>query len=300
MLTIQDVKVNSFSLSHLDVFWEVAVSGSSPNDYAYVVERSYAEYGPFEQVSTTIIDRYHFRDTSATGWVNHWDTLYYRIKVTDRRSGAVTYSPSNGSGVSMSARPNLAALEMARQTNLKLKEFTGREVLVFKKRTFGAHCPACMSTIQQRRVRSGCKTCFGTGFVGGYHAPLLTWIQISDAPNQESTTEAGKIQIKNGAFKAGNTPALDSGDILVEADNRRWSVRPGVNVVEHGRAAIRQEGTLFAIPRDGVEYELPVNYSLDKQRALEASPNRGYTVPQTLEAVSLDKAIRAQYTGEDK
>ena len=51
-----------------------------------------------------------------------------------------------------------------------LSEFAGRRCIVLPVRTFGQRC-GCFNATLNKRTRSGCPTCFDTGFIRGYMYP---------------------------------------------------------------------------------------------------------------------------------
>ena len=73
-------------------------------------------------------------------------------------------------------------------------------------------------------------------------------------------------------------PPVNPGDILVEAENRRWRVLT-VNTTQRLRAVIRQELRLHEIPRGDIEYALPV--MVDTQ-GLNAASARNFKNAQNL------------------
>jgi len=291
MVHVANLRVRSFSLDYLDLYWSLADGTSEdPRNYEFVVQWAPNQLGPFADLSAPIIDGYRFRDTTVKGQHSFFHQRYYRLIIRNRSSDAVEYFPEQG-GVRLGALPDLAALEMARQENLRIKEFSGRQVYVFSKRTFGPRCVACFDPVQQRRVRGNCQVCFGTGTQGGYHAPAACHMQIHTPPEVTLKTQDGSVQQSNTRFKMGNYPELFEGDLVVEAENVRWVVSDQISKIKKARALIRQEGTLHAVPRTDAGFQVPINLTVDQVGDLLPGPERNYTAPSNLANVDIDAAI---------
>jgi len=298
VLRISEMRVRSFDLGYLDIYWEVDPCFEDIGDYEFVVERSDNEFGPYMDLTVPVVNRFHVKDVTVKGQHSYYHKLYYRVRTIKRGSDPVesTVFPDVG-GIRLAAKPDLMALEMARLNNLKLKEFMGRKVWVFPKKTAGQRCGACFDEVSQRRLRSSCGVCFDAGWVGGYHAPVETYAMIV-TPN-ETTIHAnfGDIQTEDTTLLLGNYPEIKEGDVIVEAENIRWRVASTISKVSKARAVIRQQAPIHRIPKSDIEYSLPLKMSDDEIRDLVASPERNYTNPQTIEETSLAKALNGTFTG---
>ena len=291
MLYVANLRVRSFSLDHLDIYWSLADGISEdPRDYEFVVQWSSSEFDHYADISGPIIDGYHFRDTTVRGQHSFYHKRYYRLIIRHRPTAKEQLFPEQG-GVKLAAPPDLMALEMARQENLKLKEFGGRQVWVFPKRVSGPRCVACYDQVQRRRVRGDCAVCYGTGWLGGYHAPIACYMQIHTPTETTMKAKDGEIQVENTAFRLGNYPELHEGDLVVEAENVRWAVADSIVKVKKARAMIRQTGSLHRVPKTDVQYSVPVNLTTAETADLVASPHRNYTNPHNLETADLGKAL---------
>lgn len=291
MLQIRSIKVRSFDLAYLDVFWEIEPSYEDAANYEFELQRSEAQFGPFDPVVSGVVDSYHVRDHTVRGRHDLYWSLFYRIQVKDRRSAETRTFPEDGSGVRLDAAPDLMALEMARQENLKLREFKGRQVWIYPRRRSGQRCSVCFDHVQQRRVRSNCPTCYNTGFVGGFHTPVIAYMQIVSPTERTLPTQHGKVAVEATQFLLGNYPLLHSGDMVIEGENIRWKVGDDLVVVRKGRSPIRQQGILSRVLPDDVWQRVPVAVTDDELAVLETSPERNFTNPQT--PGSLSKAVKA-------
>jgi hypothetical protein len=290
VIKVSNIRVRSFDLGYLDVYWDVSPCFEDLGDYTFVVERADNETGPYHALTVPLLNRYHFRDTTVRGRHSFYSRIYYRVRVSHRETGDESVWPSIG-GSHLSALPDLAALEMAKLYTLRLKEFMGRKLWVYPKKRSGQRCQACYDRVTGRKMRSSCSVCFDTTWVGGFYAPVVTYGQIV-SPN-ETVIHAGfgDAEVENTTLFAGNYPELSEGDLVVEAENKRWRVGPIIGKVTKGRALIRQQAPVHAIPKGDIEYTVPLNLTQEEVRDLLASPARNYTNPRTLESDNLAAAL---------
>jgi len=297
MLDIARVRVRSFSVDYLDIHWDIAPTFEDVLDYNFVVQRSAQQYVGYVDISPEIINLYQFRDITVRGQHARYRTFWYRLKVTKRTDAtAPAVFPAQG-GVRLEAELDLYGLEFARQENLRLQEFAGREVLVFPKLVFGQHCPNCVDRVERRKVRSGCLACFDTGWTGGYGQPVRCYMEITTPPKLSQNSPQGKLEIAATQFKLGNYPVVNEGDLVVEGENKRWIIGDPVVGVTKARAMFRQQGSVFEADRGDVVYKLPINLTDAEISSLLPTPERNYTNPSTFADSELDKAISAAFGG---
>lgn len=285
MLQVSNIRVRGFTLGALDVYWDITPGYEDVGDYTFTLLRSEAEFGPYLPVTAPFRNAFQVRDNSVPNWHAFYNRIYYRVLVTHRTTAETATYPELG-GASLGAKPDLIALEMARLNNLRLKEFSGRALWVYPRRRSGQHCTVCFDRVRQRRLRADCQVCWGTSWVGGYNAPVLTYGQVV-TPAQSNTPVT--------LLLLGNYPDVDEGDLVVEAENVRWRVGPDVQKVSKGRAMIRQQATIVGVPIGDIEYLVPLNLTADEMRDSLGGPERNYTNPQTLTSNKLGAALSGLY-----
>lgn len=280
MITVTKITVRSFTLDFLDVFWEISpVAGveGQPHeiyDYDFYILRAEAPLGPYEQIGGPFRDLYHFRDI-RTPLLHKWRALYYKVKVTHRPTGE---SSEFGPSSSNDAEPDLIAAEVNRLEDVLFREFIGRKCWLFPVRTFGPRC-TCVDNVLGRKTRTGHTLCYGTGWLGGYHAPVECYIQIDPNPKNVRMTSLQEQQSNDTRARLISFPPVAPRDILVEADNKRWRVETSTPT-QRLRSVLHQELVLHEIPRGDIEYNLPVNVDL---KNLQAAAERNFTNPQNVE-----------------
>jgi hypothetical protein len=272
VIQVTSLEVRSFDLDHLDIFWEIAplrsaLTEDKPHeifDYEFSLHRSEAAMGPYEQIGGPFRDVYRFRDNRVS-LLHNWRQYFYAIETLHRPTGKTTRFGPTGS---KEPRPDLVALEIQRQEDLLFREAVGRRCWLYPVRTFGPVC-TCYDPRTKQKTRTNHRPCFGTGWLGGYHAPVEVWVQMDPTPKGSRAT-TGRM----GAF-----PPVSEGDVLIEAENRRWRLGPPTTT-QRLRANIHQELRLTEIPLGDIEYELPLDIEL---RGLQPAAERNFTNPHTLE-----------------
>tara|TARA_B100000131_G_scaffold221323_1_gene212806 strand:+ start:549 stop:1448 length:900 start_codon:yes stop_codon:yes gene_type:complete len=290
VIKVSDIRVRSFDVDYLDIYWELEPAFEDLYNYEFTVERSDNEFGPYVAITNPIVDRYHVRDTTVRGRYTYYTKIYYRISVRNKGTGEVAVYPERG-GAKLAAKPDLAALEMARLNNLRLKEFSGRKIWIFPKKKHGQRCGLCYDTTTSRKLRSQCPNCFDTTWVGGYHAPVETYGMIVSPNEQTIHANFGNVENENTSLMLGNYPEVFEGDLIVEAENIRWRVASSISKVKKARSLVRQQLALHRIPKGDIEYKIPVNLTEQETRDLIASPERNYTNPHTLESAKLSNVL---------
>jgi len=276
MLEITDIKVRSFDLDYLEVSWALKDTSEQVLDFTFQILRSEGPAGPFYPITATFENLFTFRDIEANQ-LSKYRNWYYKIRVTRKSDSVVQDYPTTINGVMLSAEPDLEAIEISNRMKLLLKEYTGRKVWIFPIMTFGQRC-SCFDPATSRRTRSQCFTCFDVGYIGGYHAPIETFVQIDTAGRAIQMQQVGEMQTVNTTARLSNFPLLKPRDILVEAENVRWRVL-NVNVTKKLRSVVHQEVTIHQIPKTDIEYRLPINVDI---ATLQPSPPRQFTNPHKL------------------
>lgn len=275
MLTVTKFVTRTFDLDYIDLYWEIADFARAQDvitAYEFSILRSEGSEGPWDPISPIFKDQYHFRDFSPN-LLHKWRRLFYKLKITHLPTSEELITDS----VSLVAEPDLIALEIQRQEDTLLRQWTGRRCWLFPVRTFGAKC-ACFDTTMGRRTTSNCLMCFDTGYIGGFLTPIECFVQIDPDRNKEANTPAqGTQQPKITTARLIAFPPMKPKDIIVEPENRRWRIDT-VTSTERLRASVRQELSLWEIQRGDIEYKLPINLQdLANQQYAE---ERNFTNPQ--------------------
>lgn len=290
-LQVKDIRVRSLSVDFLEVSWTTESTAEDVLDYTFQVLRSEAPMGPFEEVSPEVEDRYLFLDNRVK-ISNKYRDFHYKIRVKHKPTGELKeFGPAVRGN-----EPDLIAQEIRKHVNLLMREFVGRRCWVLPARTFGQRCSACWNDTLKQRTKSGCRTCYDTGFVRGYHSPIESFIQFDPSPKAEQETNVGKFQQQNTTARMGFFPSLKPRDIIIEPENRRWRVT-NVSSTQRLRAVVHQEVQMHEVPKTDLEYLIEFDLGTQTLKTangevvaplelkdLFLAGSRNYTNPHTLES----------------
>jgi hypothetical protein len=274
-LEIKDLRVRSLDVYRHEVTWELG-GYEEPWDYSMRILRSESPEGPYEALTPPFEDRYLFVDSNLPVG-DPYRQLWYRLEVTNKREAAEQqsdYVPVLTDPASLQAEPDLIANYIRFNEAVLFTQVIGRKCWLFKARTFGPRCP-CFDRTTGKKLRTGCLTCYDTGFLRGFHDPIEVWAQID--PASKVTERNGNMEIRLGNTKARMPyyPPIVPDDILVELENKRWRVVTTVQT-ERLRAVCRQEMELTPVPMTDIQFRLPLN--LDRAlRDVQASPVRMFS-----------------------
>lgn len=287
-IKVEKIRVRSLAVTHYVVSWEIASTSVDLLDYTFQVLRSEAAAGPWMVLSPEMRDQYSFVDNRIKAF-NEYRQHHYIIRVKHRQTGDFQdFGPA-----SPAAEPDLVATEIRKHINLLMREFVGRRCWVLPARTFGQRCPACWNVTLKKKVKSGCRTCYDTGFVRGYMSPIESFIQFDPNPKNNQPSNVGELQQSNTTARMGFFPPIKPKDVIIEPENRRWRVT-NVSSTQRLRAVVHQELQLHEIPKSDSEYLIDIDLGtgildtctgelapLDLQDLFLAGA-RNFTNPQTL------------------
>lgn len=283
-IQVKDLRVRSLDLSFHEISWRIADTTEDILDYTFEIIRSESPSGPFDTICTPFKDQYVFVD-NIIQVAHRWRMYFYAIKITNILTGDTDTTDA----VAKEPDPDLIALELRRHMQLLFREFAGRRTWILPVRTFGQRCE-CWNKILQKRMRSGCITCFDTGFVRGYLSPIEIFGQIDPSPKAEQNTNVGAMHQSNTTGRFGAFPPLKPDDLVIEPENRRWRII-SVSQTEQVRARVHQEVQLHEIPPKDIEFSIPL--ILDTAlKDLWLAPSRNYTNPTNLETFENEEIPR--------
>ena len=269
-LVVKNLRVRSLEVDSKEITWELGDSLAEPLDYTFEVLRSESPSGPFEPMTAPFDDRYIFVDRRIPSG-DRMVVLYYVLRITDKRTGkSVQLGPA-----AQEAEPDLVAQNIRRLEMTYFTQVVGRACWLFKRRSFGPRCKTCWDSVMQKRTVDRCRDCYGTGMLRGYYDPIEVWVQIDPTPVTQQNLQPQIAQATGAGARMSYYPNVTPGDVLVEAENKRWRVQ-SVQTSERLRTPIKQELSLKLIEEKDIEYLLPIK--LDRAlRDIQPSPVRMFT-----------------------
>jgi hypothetical protein len=275
-IEVVDLRVRSLDLDFHEVSWKLADTSNDVLDYTFQVLRSESPEGPFDTLTPPMDDTYLFID-NILQVANRWRKYFYKIRVTRKASG----DEQDFGPVAKDPEPDLIAQELRRHMGLLFQEFAGRSCWILPARTFGQRCE-CWNARLRKRTRSGCLTCYDTGWVRGYMSPIETYMQIDPSVKANQDMNVAKTQQVNTTARFGYYPPIKPMDLIIEPENRRWKVVTSTGT-EQGRAIVHQELQIHEVPLKDIEFRVPLHLK-HALKDLWLNPARNYTNPQNLEA----------------
>ena len=153
--------------------------------------------------------------------------------------------------------------EAVRRNNWILQQ-GGERVKAFIRKTSGLLCDCCYDPKRldfSKQPSAFCKTCFGTGYRGGYEGPYEVIIAPDDAERRISQSQFGRRKEHTYEVWTGPSPLLTQRDFIVKQTNERYSVGPtrrpsnrGNVLQQHFNIAYLDEGDVrYSVPLDGTD-----------------------------------------------
>jgi hypothetical protein len=291
VLEIVDLKVRSLDVDSKEISWSVVEGQEDVLDYTFEVLRSESPEGPFDVITPAFEDRYIFVDRRIPTGDRH-RKLWYRIRTTHKATSTTAQTPS----VAQQAEPDLITQAIRRMEMTLFTQVIGRAVWLFKVRTFGSRCRTCWDCTMGKRVRESCLDCFDTSFLRGYHNPIEVYVQIDPSAKTVQNNAQQITQTVVTSARMSYYPEVVPGDVLVEAENKRWRVMK-VDTTERLRAVVQQVLTLHQIDQSDIEYKLPINLD-GALRDIQPSPVRMFENAADLHAAIEERTpnVFAVYT----
>jgi len=232
---------------------------SAPSEWGncvFNVYHSLVETGSYEKINPVVVHGNSLIDYSAQDY-SKFRQGYYVVEAilldsSNRtiRSTPVTWQNTKTPWVS------LRATEIQRREFLLLRKFTGVKSYLFRKKTYGQHCPNCWDPISETVTKDRCLVCYGTSFTGGYFPPLPVFVQYDPTPNNLQKTYFGKYEPNSISSWAVAVPEAFSDDLLLRiGDWNMYRIGP-VQTTELQANPIRQIMTLTQLGKRDIENDL--------------------------------------------
>lgn len=206
--------------------------------FKFDLYRSGGAAGPWDPLATGLENQYAFhddfslpfatttRDVVRPNQLNQFRDFYYRLVVTPP-SGAPFEVIDNTSPLYEGSLYDLRMMQIQRKAirdfRLSLK-FNGTKAVVLKRRHWGTRC-TCVDKTTRELLRAACVKCWGTGFLGGYWDPIITYARRLPSSNTSAITPESKSDANDIQFRMPDYPALEQDDVIVFLkDNTRWRV----------------------------------------------------------------------------
>lgn len=246
------------------VRWGLVPSSWDPGNLAFLLFKSQAPTGPWDEVADIDPGRftYYDHDTPGVGTVRTW---YYRVRLAAKDGSGYRDSKV----IRVEPNPDHIATEMVRKKIIFMRHRGGVASAVFLRRRWGPHCSRCFDTTQQVATQANCPECYGTGYTGGYMQPSIL-PALKNVP-EKMLVQAG-VPYKRGdtMWEFANWPTLDTGDLVVDrVMNIRYMV-DRVHPFTHRGHLVSQIVALTRVD------EMSILYGLDVPQPEGSAEGRSY------------------------
>lgn len=253
------------------VQWDVRDAVES-GEYKFDVYRSGWNEGPWDLIASGLTNQYAFVDRLTAPFAATSEEVlrpnqlalyrpfWYRVVVTSPSGKTAEviddYHPRD-EGALNDLKMNQYQRKALRDFRLSLK-FNGTKCFILKRRHWGVRCD-CTDKKTREIVRSSCKKCWGTGIVGGYWNPHVTYARRNVTTNASAVTPQGKSDTTDTKFWMPDYPSLECDDVIVFLrDKSRWRIDQTVGT-EIRLQPVHQVVSAQVIDRSNILYTLPVN-----------------------------------------
>lgn len=251
------------------VQWDLS-GASAPGVYVFQLYRGHSPRGPWLLLSSNRSQYSHLDVLSTTPTVADASgrtvnmlslarDFYYRVVVTPPEGVSGQVEVVSTVEPQLDGRQKNARRKMLRDEAVLLKKGNGVPVAVCKKARWGERCARCTDATTGEIIRGECLMCYGTGFVPGYHTPVITWARRSPAAVQSQMTPSGKVDVNQLQITMLDAPMVQDDDMLVFLrDNRRFIVKQAGST-ELRTVTVHQEVVASELARSSIEYRFLVD-----------------------------------------
>jgi hypothetical protein len=147
--------------------------------------------------------------------------------------------------------------EMVRRNQWIFEEIGEPAYLMFRKWR-GEHCGCVTGTNQPK---TGCRTCFETGFVGGYLGPYDFLFVPPDSAIMRELNEGGIKTTRDSRSFLTRTPIVQNGDLIIRRNGDRNVISNVIYKMPRG-VILQQDFTVSLLPPGDTRYLIPLSNNL--------------------------------------
>ncbi len=261
-IQFEELRVQAISLSNQVVWWTVLPTNEDLPNTEFIIERAPTENpSTFDEVGR-VTGQFYFVDKNGVP-VSKWREIFYRIRVTDSTGREQVTRP-----FTIAHKPTAIALQIIKHKNIVFSSTNkGRETLIYSYPSAKGRCPDCWDPIGKVVERGDCKTCMGTGRIGGYFPPVRVKAAYQPSTKQNQVADTTS-EVEYTTVEMMNFPKVAPKDVLHEVGTGRWWIVNTVGQTEDGRVLISQTLQCKRLDPTRVENDLPLP-DLSKSEGLQ-------------------------------
>lgn len=244
------------------VSWTLEPTFGAPDPWSFELQWSRSGSDSWTTV-TTVTDAYTATDSTRRDYSSILEG-FYRVVLTD--NGGTTYesAPSNFPST-WGVRDLQIVGEIRRKERLLAEKQTGVACWILARKFWGTDCTDCVDETTEEVQNPRCSTCYGTGYVGGYHNPHPDFCRLMGSKDQ-IVEQMGTTIYSQMRVRMAPIPLVAEHDVIIlEGSDRRLEVIDTAPKYERKGRTIVQDLTLQALDPDDVIYDLRWSGSKDPE-----------------------------------
>ena len=220
--------------------WEIEGGFNDPAPWSFTVQKGSTDKGPWENVSTELVNVIAWHDEGVKNLYGKSNILYFRfvMRTPRKRYFSPVIQPDGG----LQRREYLLAREIIRRECLRARVLAGVPCDVYIRSIFGPKCPYCIDPVTGDVRDSHCRKCLGTGRYPAYFGPHRMMLSFSpDTAHAKQNSNDGTHETRTFEAMAIGNPVLKKGDVVVDTrQDKRYVIGIASVVSEVRRVACLQ------------------------------------------------------------
>lgn len=248
--------------------WDL-VGATEVGTYLFAVYRGASPDGPWDLLAGSLPNAYNYIDrlpnnplTAVSNDVNDLSLsrgIFYKVVATPPSGVANQASAVSIIEPMLDGRQRLLKRKFLRDLAVGLKRLNGVSIALVKRMHWGPRCTRCYDKYTKDVVRANCTLCLGTGFIPGFHQPVVTLARRSPTAVETAMTPEGKQDVNVLSLWMLDAPRAEESDILVFlGDGRRFEVKK-VLPTELKTVSVHQKLIISELAKSSVEYRIAVD-----------------------------------------
>jgi len=253
-----DTHYNVASQNKVMVSWALNREFINPGPYTFELYRMQSSNDTAPVKVASVVDQPFIYD-SQPKFTQSGKDIYYIVKLIDGKR-AEFWSMTATTQMYWEHHDWLLAREIIRKETMLLRKKTGTKGWLLKRKQWGDPCPVCLDQVTQQVQNARCPTCYGTGFVGGYYAPVEFWVTMNATQRlMRLTPEQGVVAENVETVRTLAYPLVDPNDVWVHANtNSRYRVQSQIaTLARHRGIDLLLSIMLEELPESSAAYLVP-------------------------------------------
>lgn len=249
---------NALTKQRVQVAWVMEPAFDAPGPWTFTLERAHAASADDWRSLAETVDQPWLFDNNPE-LAQHDRATFYRVRLVDG-DGKVHISQPVSTQNTWGHYDWRLMKEILRKESMLQRKKTGARGVLLKRKLWGDPCTTCVDPNTSSVLNPHCPDCFGTSFVGGYHAPLEYWLTLD--PSQRMKRLQGDGGVVTAVFETARAlawPNPEGNDVWVQLDtNRRFRIGDDIAAIgRHRGVDLLLQLHLEELPQSNVVYQVP-------------------------------------------